>query len=64
MVQHMLNCDERLAADPAGLARRMAGLLDLDADRVTRWLFARCVQEALDDGSMREAARRLASELP
>ena len=60
-VQHMLNCDERLASDPVGLARRMAGLLDLDPVRVTRWLFARCAQEALDDLSMRDPARRLAS---
>jgi streptomycin 6-kinase len=63
-VQHMLNCDERLAGDPAAMARRMAGLLDLDADRVVHWLFARCAQEALDDPSMREPARRLASTLP
>jgi len=26
----MLNCDERLATDPVGLARRMASLLELD----------------------------------
>ncbi len=63
-VQHMLNCDERLAGDPAAMARRMAGLLDLDADRVVHWLFARCAQEGLDDPSMREPARRLASTLP
>jgi streptomycin 6-kinase len=62
-VQHMLNCDERLASDPVGLARRLAALLDLEAERVTRWLFARCTQEALDDRSMREPARRLASSL-
>jgi streptomycin 6-kinase len=63
-VQHMLNCDARLASDPAALARRMAGLLDLEPDRVMHWLFARCAQEALDDSSMREPARRLASALP
>jgi streptomycin 6-kinase len=60
-VQHMLNCDARLVSDPVGLARRMAGLLDLDTERVARWLLARCVQEALEDPSMREPARRLAS---
>jgi len=49
VLQHMLNCEERLAADPAGLARRMAALLDLDAGRVTRWLFARCVIGSLDE---------------
>jgi streptomycin 6-kinase len=59
-VQHMLNCDERLATNPAGLARRMAGLLDLDPERVTLWLFARCAQESLDDPTMRDPARRLA----
>jgi streptomycin 6-kinase len=59
-VQHMLNCDDRLAGDPAGLAGRMAELLELDPERVSSWLFARCVQESLDDLSMREAARRLA----
>jgi streptomycin 6-kinase len=59
-VQHMLNCDERLATDPAGLAQRMATLLDLDARRVTLWLFARCAQESVGDPTMREPARRLA----
>jgi streptomycin 6-kinase len=59
-VQHMLNCDERLADDPARLARRMAGLLDLDVERVRLWLFARCAQESLHDVTMRELARRLA----
>jgi streptomycin 6-kinase len=59
-VQHMLNCDQRLATDPAGLARRMAALLDLDPDRVRLWLFTRCAQEALHDPTMRAPARRLA----
>lgn len=59
-VQHMLNCDERLATDPLGLARRMAELLEVDSERVTLWLFARCVQESLHDLTMREPARRLA----
>jgi streptomycin 6-kinase len=59
-VQHMLNCDERLASDPAGLAGRMAELLELDRDRVRLWLFARCVQESLHDPTMRAPARRLA----
>jgi streptomycin 6-kinase len=60
VVQHMLNCDERLASDPAALAARMARLLELDRERVARWLFARCVQEALFDSTMREPAKRLA----
>jgi len=60
VVQHMLNCDQRLADDPAALSRRMAGLLDLDPERVCLWLFARCAQESLHDLTMREPARRLA----
>ncbi len=63
-VQHMLNCDERLAADPAGLAHRMAELLELEPDRVRLWLFARCAQESPWDISMRGPARILASTLP
>jgi streptomycin 6-kinase len=59
-VQHMLNCDERMATDPRGLARRMADLLDLDRERVALWLFARWAQESLHDATMRETARRLA----
>ena len=59
-VQHMLNCDERLATDPEGLARRMAELLGVDPERVRLWLFARCAQESLHDLTMRELARRLA----
>ncbi len=59
-IQHILNCDARLAADPTGLAQRMAGLLDLDPERVRLWLFARCAQESLHNLPMRELARRLA----
>jgi streptomycin 6-kinase len=59
-VQHMLNCDERLAGDPVRLSRRMADLLEVDPERVRLWLFARCAQESLDDQALREPARRLA----
>ena len=59
-LQHMLNCDDRLRSDPGGLARRMAGLLDLDPDRVLRWLFARCVQESADCPALAEVARQIA----
>jgi streptomycin 6-kinase len=34
LLQHRLNSEDRLAADPAGLANRMAGLAGVDADRV------------------------------
>jgi streptomycin 6-kinase len=56
----MLNCDERLAIDPVGLATRMANLLDLDSHRVRLWLFMRCAQESLQYTNLREPARRLA----
>ena len=59
-VQHMLNCESRLVTDPTGLAQRMAGLLDLDPERIRLWLFARCAQESLHSPTMRELARRLA----
>jgi streptomycin 6-kinase len=59
-VQHMLNCDERLATNPAGLSRRMAQLLGVDPERVRLWLFARCARESLHDPTMRQPARRLA----
>lgn len=59
-LQHLLNCEHRLAADPVGLARRMADLLGLEADRVTNWLFARCVQESLDQPYLRDVAAALA----
>jgi streptomycin 6-kinase len=60
VLQHMLNCSGRLAADPHGLARRMASLLDLDPDRVLLWLFARCVQESPDWAGLRDVASRIA----
>jgi streptomycin 6-kinase len=59
-LQHLLNCTARLHRDPLGLVRRMADLLDLDADRLRLWLFARCVQESPDDPQFEAIARRIA----
>ncbi|MDR2987271.1 MAG: aminoglycoside phosphotransferase family protein, partial [Nocardiopsaceae bacterium] len=59
-LQHMLNFPGRRASDPAGLAGRMAFLLDLDPRRVRLWLFARCVQESVEDPDLREVAATLA----
>jgi streptomycin 6-kinase len=57
----MLNFPERLAADPAGFAARMAGLTGLDAGRVRLWLFARCVHGSLEQWPLlRAVAARLA----
>jgi streptomycin 6-kinase len=60
VLQHMLNCEDRLAADPAALADRMAGLCGLDRHRVRLWLFARAVQESIGSPLMRQVAARLA----
>jgi streptomycin 6-kinase len=60
LLQHMLNCEDRLAADPAALVTRMAGLAGMDAGRVRQWLFARSVQESVGSPLMRQVARQLA----
>jgi streptomycin 6-kinase len=59
VLQHLLNCEERLHADPAGLVARTADLVGLDAARLSRWLFARCVQEAPHWPSLADVARRI-----
>jgi streptomycin 6-kinase len=60
VLQHLLNCRDRLTADPAGLADRMARLTDLDAERLRLWVFARCVQECVRQPWLRPVARALA----
>jgi streptomycin 6-kinase len=60
VLQHMLNCEDRLAADPAGLAARMASLTGVDAARVRQWLFARSVQESVGSSLMHQVAAALA----
>jgi streptomycin 6-kinase len=62
VLQHMLNCDRRLAIDAAGLAERMAGLAGLDSGRVRLWLFARAVQASIGSPLLRRVARQLAPE--
>jgi streptomycin 6-kinase len=60
VLQHLLNCEERLSADPVALAHRMADLVGLDRGRVRSWLFARCVQESLDQPELLPVAAALA----
>ena len=60
VLQHMLNCRDRLVADPRALARRMADLAGLDAERVQLWLFARVVQESVNMPWLRQVAPLLA----
>jgi streptomycin 6-kinase len=64
LTQHLINCWERLWVDPAGLARAMAGLLELDSDRVIQWLFARSVQESIEQRWLGRVAAALAPNLP
>ena len=59
-LQHMLNFPARLASDPVGFVRRMAGLLELDSERLRQWLFARCIQESLTAPNLYSTAVALA----
>lgn len=43
--QHLLNCRGRLGEDPAGTVGRLAHLLEVDADRIRAWTFARLAAE-------------------
>jgi streptomycin 6-kinase len=48
LLQHLLNCRDRLLAEPRWLVDRLARLLDVDPTRARRWLFARSVQESVE----------------
>jgi len=62
-VQHMLNCIERVEADPHTFCQRMAGLLDVESERVRTWLFARCTQESFSNDSWSQRLRAIASTI-
>jgi streptomycin 6-kinase len=47
--QHLLNCRDRLHADPDGTIARFAALLEVDPLRVRSWLFARAAAEPRED---------------
>lgn len=60
--QHLLNCRSSLRSDPAGRIRRFADRLEIDAERVRLWLFARAAAEPRRDWSrhpLHELATRL-----
>lgn len=59
-LQHLLNCRERLTADPHSLADRMAELCGVEPERFRLWLFARCVVESSWWPEMADIATRLA----
>ncbi len=62
VLQHMLNDQDRLVADPGAFADRMAGLAGLDPRRTRQWLLARCVQESGEFDGAAQAALRLAAD--
>ena len=47
--QHLINCESRMRAAPLATIDRFAGLLDVDGDRVRRWMFARAAAENRND---------------
>jgi streptomycin 6-kinase len=62
LLQHLLNNDERLLAEPRDFPRRMADRVGVDPGRLLLWLFARCVVESPDwpSSALAEVARRVA----
>lgn len=48
-VQHLMNCETRLHRDPIGLVRRVADLVEVDAEQLQLWTFARAAADPRDD---------------
>lgn len=59
--QHLLNCDARMRDAPIATIDRFADLLEVDAEPVRLWMFARAAAETRDewDDSWAEVARAL-----
>jgi streptomycin 6-kinase len=49
VVQHLINCEARLHADPIRLLNRVAELADVDHERVRLWTFARAAADPRED---------------
>jgi streptomycin 6-kinase len=61
--QHLLNCEARMHDDPNGTIARFADLLEVDAERVRAWMFARVAAESGGDwDSWADLARALTPE--
>lgn len=54
--QHLLDCRARLAAQPQETIQRLAALLELDAQRLRLWTFARLAVQSCGDSPARSAA--------
>jgi streptomycin 6-kinase len=50
--QHLLNCKDRLRANPSQIIKRFANLLEVDEQRVRQWTFARLAVECAVDIDM------------
>ena len=59
--QHLMNCKERLLRDPEATIACVAGLLDIDEERVRLWMFARSAAEPRDEWT--HASLRIARAL-
>jgi streptomycin 6-kinase len=57
--QHLLNCDERLQADPAGTVGRFAEMLELECERVRLWTFARVAVDSRAETMRPDSLARL-----
>jgi streptomycin 6-kinase len=63
VVQHLINCEVRLHADPIALVNRVAGLAEVDPERARLWTFARAAADPREDWNnvlWIEVARKLA----
>ena len=63
-VQHLMNCETRLHRDPVALVERVAGLCEVDPERLRLWTFARAAADPRDDWTnarWNNIARALAS---
>jgi streptomycin 6-kinase len=48
-VQHIMNCEARLHHEPIELVRRIADLVEVDAERLRLWAFGRAAADPRDD---------------
>lgn len=63
VVQHLINCEGRLHADPIALVNRVAALAQVDPERARLWTFARAAADPREDWNnvlWTEIARKLA----
>ena len=48
-VQHLINCETRLHSNPTHLVERIAGLAEVDPERLRLWMFARAAADPRED---------------